>query len=301
MYKRQEASPRLTNPVFQSLSTKNGLPQDVVNDIAISDDGFVWIATEGGLVRWDGVRTKRITDSSNTLLDSSVYRLALQGSEGLWFSIFGKGNYYLDFSTQKIVQIEPTSYYDIEGVVQHAQTFHWYTKNKLVIALHEEVQLFDTEKNKLTSIAKLPTELLENNHIIRAAITIDDILLIATSKGAYIKNIHDTEQPLVCLDYLGETPQNIDNINAKFLLLDKQNRVWISTVLGVFVTQKEDFLAQVNGVKRNVFEQVVPDRNVWTMVQHKDNAFWLGTNKGLYQLVKSSKGCLLYTSPSPRD
>ncbi|MEC7134012.1 MAG: hypothetical protein VXW99_11360, partial [Pseudomonadota bacterium] len=51
------ASPRLSNPVFQSLSTKNGLPQDIVNDIVINEDGFVWIATEGGLVRWDGVRT----------------------------------------------------------------------------------------------------------------------------------------------------------------------------------------------------------------------------------------------------
>lgn len=285
-----EASPRLTNPVFQSLSTKNGLPQDVVNDIVISDDGFVWIATDGGLVRWDGVRTKRITDSTNTLLDSSVYRLALQGSEGLWFSIYGRGNYYLDFSTQKVVQIEPASYHEFEEHVQHAETFHWHTTTKLVIALNEEVQLFDTEKNKLTRIAKLPSELLENNHIIRAAITIDDILLVATSKGAYVKYVQDTEQPLVSLDYLGETSQNIDNINAKFLLLDEQNRVWISTVLGVFVAQKEDFLAQVNGVKEHVFEQVVTDRNVWTMVQHKDNAFWMGTNKGLYQLVETSTG-----------
>ena len=72
------ASPRLSNPVFQSLSTKNGLPQDIVNDIVINEDGFVWIATEGGLVRWDGVRTKRIAGPDNSLIDSSIYRLALK-------------------------------------------------------------------------------------------------------------------------------------------------------------------------------------------------------------------------------
>ena len=284
------ASPRLSNPVFQSLSTKNGLPQDVVNDIAISEDGFVWIATEGGLVRWDGVSTKRITGPENTLVDASVYRLSLQGSEALWFSIYGRGNFYLDLATQDVVQIEPTNYHDIEGVVQHAETFHWYTASKLVMALSEEVQLFDTEKNELTRIAKLPSALLENNHIIRAAMTIDDILLVATSKGAFVKNINDTEQPLVSLDYLGGTPQNIDNINAKFLMLDKQNRVWISTVLGVFIADKDDFLAQVNGAKDSVFTQVVSDRNVWTIVQHKDNAFWMGTNKGLYQLAQTANG-----------
>lgn len=284
------ASPRLSNPVFQSLSTKNGLPQDNVNDIVISEDGFVWIATEGGLVRWDGVKTKLVTGPSNTFADAFVHRLALQGTEALWFSVYGRGNYYLDLANQTVTQIQPTYYRDIEGIVQHAETFHWYTPNKLVIALNEEVQLFDTETKELHRIAKLPAALLDNNHSIRAAITIDDVLLVATTKGAYVKNIHDTQQSLVSLDYLGDIQQNKDNINAKFLLLDDQNRVWISTVLGVFVAQKDEFLSQVNSKKESVFSQVVSDRNVWTMVQHKDNAFWMGTNKGLYQLVQTSNG-----------
>lgn len=284
------ASPRLSNPVFQSLSTKNGLPQDVVNDIVISEDGFVWIATEGGLVRWDGVRTKLVTGPDNSLADASVHRLALQGSEALWFSIYGRGNFYLDLATQNVVQIAPTKYHAIEGVVQHAETFHWYTPSKLVIALSEEVQLFDTEKNEITRIAELPAPLLENQHSIRSAITIDDVLIVATTKGVYVKTIFDAEQPLVSLDYLGDTEQNIDNINAKFLMLDEQNRVWITTVLGVFVADKKDFLAQVSGVKKNVFTQVASDRNVWTLVQHKENAFWMGTNKGLYQLVQTANG-----------
>ena len=67
------AAPRLSNPVFQSLSTKNGLPQDIVNDIVINSDGFVWIATDGGLVRWDGIRTKRVAGPDNLLFDASIY------------------------------------------------------------------------------------------------------------------------------------------------------------------------------------------------------------------------------------
>ena len=48
------ASPRLSNPVFQSLSTKNGLPQDIVNDIEQDKHGFIWFATQDGLQRFDG-------------------------------------------------------------------------------------------------------------------------------------------------------------------------------------------------------------------------------------------------------
>ncbi|WP_394224359.1 EAL domain-containing protein [Alteromonas gracilis] len=282
------ASPRLSNPVFQSLSTKNGLPQDIVNDIAINKDGFVWIATEGGLARWDGVSTKRITGQDNALIDASVYRLALQDTDALWFSVYGRGVYYLDLATQDIVQIKPTHYRNIEGFVQHAETFHWHTPSQLIIALSEEIQQFDTNTKQLSSIATLPTSLLESNQSIRAAITIEDTLLVATTSGVFTKSVNDKNQPLTPLDYLGEVEENLDNANAKFLLLDDKNRVWISTVLGVFVASKQDFLAQVRGEKDNVFKQVVSDRNVWTLVQYKDNAFWMGTNKGLFQLTKTA-------------
>src|SRR5437016_948986 len=32
-----------------------GLPQSVVTDILQTRDGYIWLATEGGLVRFDGV------------------------------------------------------------------------------------------------------------------------------------------------------------------------------------------------------------------------------------------------------
>ncbi|MEC9060946.1 MAG: diguanylate cyclase, partial [Pseudomonadota bacterium] len=280
----------MSNPVFQSLSTKNGLPQDIVNDIVINEDGFVWIATEGGLVRWDGVRTRRVAGPNNTLIDSSIYRLALQGTEALWFSVYGRGVYYLDLATQEVVQIEPTYYPDVEGFVQHGESFHWQDESHLIIALAEEVQRFNTQTKTLERVAKLPERLLGNNQSIRAAITIEDTLLVATTSGVYVKDITEVEQPLQPLEYLGDIPDNIDNPNAKFLLLDQNDRVWISTVLGVFVASKQDFLKQVRGQKDNVFTQVVSDRNVWKLVQYKDDAFWMGTNKGLYQLSKKASG-----------
>ena len=284
------ASPRLSNPVFQSLSTKNGLPQDIVNDIVINEDGFVWIATEGGLVRWDGVRTKRIAGPDNSLIDSSIYRLALQGTEALWFSVYGRGVYYLDLATQDVVQLEPTYYHDFESFVQHAETFHWQDDTHLIIALTEEVHKFNTQTKTLERIAKLPEPLLGDSESIRAAITVEDTLLVATTSGVYVKDINNLEQPLRRLDYLGDIPENLDNANAKFLLLDDKDRVWISTVSGVFVAQKQDFLKQVQGEKEHVFTQVLSDRNVWTLVQYKDDAFWMGTNKGLYQLSKKAGG-----------
>ncbi len=43
-------------PQFDSWTTENGLPQNSVNDILQTRDGYLWLATHGGLVRFDGVR-----------------------------------------------------------------------------------------------------------------------------------------------------------------------------------------------------------------------------------------------------
>jgi len=37
-------------------TTDNGLPQNVVRDVCQSPDGYLWLATMDGLVRFDGVR-----------------------------------------------------------------------------------------------------------------------------------------------------------------------------------------------------------------------------------------------------
>ncbi len=41
---------------FDTWTTENGLPQNSVNDILQTRDGYLWLATFGGLVRFDGVR-----------------------------------------------------------------------------------------------------------------------------------------------------------------------------------------------------------------------------------------------------
>jgi ligand-binding sensor domain-containing protein/signal transduction histidine kinase len=45
-----------TQSRFDSWTTENGLPQNSIRDILQTRDGYLWLATEGGLVRFDGAR-----------------------------------------------------------------------------------------------------------------------------------------------------------------------------------------------------------------------------------------------------
>ena len=50
------ASPAAAQSRFDVWTTENGLPQNSINDIVQTRDGFLWLATYGGLVRFDGTR-----------------------------------------------------------------------------------------------------------------------------------------------------------------------------------------------------------------------------------------------------
>ena len=65
--------------------TENGLPQNTVHAISQTKNGYVWIATEGGLARYDGVNF-RIFDRQNTPdLPSNYIRALLEDRKGnLW-------------------------------------------------------------------------------------------------------------------------------------------------------------------------------------------------------------------------
>jgi signal transduction histidine kinase/ligand-binding sensor domain-containing protein len=50
------APPSSAQSRFDSWTTENGLPQNSVNDIVQTRDGYLWLATYGGLARFDGWR-----------------------------------------------------------------------------------------------------------------------------------------------------------------------------------------------------------------------------------------------------
>ena len=51
--------------LYRSWGTEEGLPQASAYSIVQTDDGHIWFGTQGGLIRFDGVRFE-LYDNSNT-------------------------------------------------------------------------------------------------------------------------------------------------------------------------------------------------------------------------------------------
>lgn len=78
------------SPIIRSWGTEDGLPQNTVNAMTQTRDGYLWLATQDGLARFDGVRFKSFSlkDGLPSVNISSV----LEDRRGtLWIGTSGSG------------------------------------------------------------------------------------------------------------------------------------------------------------------------------------------------------------------
>lgn len=85
-----EAAPPLDAHSLQAWTMKDGLPQTSVNDMAQTKDGYLWLATFGGLSRFDGTHFE-VFDQTNGLVEPRVLALDLGPDGALWIALESGG------------------------------------------------------------------------------------------------------------------------------------------------------------------------------------------------------------------
>src|SRR5437867_1239533 len=79
----------LHDTVLDSWSTENGLPQNSVYAIMQTRDGYLWLATQEGLVRYDGVRFTLFNRRNVPALKQNDITTLLEASDRtIWLGTF---------------------------------------------------------------------------------------------------------------------------------------------------------------------------------------------------------------------
>lgn len=76
---------------------EDGLPQNTVNTIFQTKDGYLWIGTQAGIARFDGIEFKPFDKSVVSELKDDFIRTLMEDKEKiLWIGTNGGGLYYFD-------------------------------------------------------------------------------------------------------------------------------------------------------------------------------------------------------------
>lgn len=86
-----DASKQMTQYMLSTWEIPQGLPQNTVEEIAQTPDGYLWLATQEGLGRFDGIRFTVFDRGNTPELESNLINALLADSKGrLWIGT-GKG------------------------------------------------------------------------------------------------------------------------------------------------------------------------------------------------------------------
>jgi signal transduction histidine kinase len=88
---------------------ENGLPQNSVKSIAADHEGFIWLTTESGLVRFDGRSFFTFNKANSAITDNRFYDIEpdLGGSKRRLYAVGEVGNY---MRIEKGIAVNDTSY-----------------------------------------------------------------------------------------------------------------------------------------------------------------------------------------------
>jgi signal transduction histidine kinase/ligand-binding sensor domain-containing protein len=134
--------------VVDNWQIEQGLPSNSIINIAQSSDGYLWVGTNGGLARFDGLKFN-VSDIANTgvLTSNRITSVSEDKSKRLWLGTYGGGLCYLDKGKFFRFDLEPyTSNYISTGIV-------YQLRNEVIITTAYDGFL-TFKNNKLTHFKK---------------------------------------------------------------------------------------------------------------------------------------------------
>jgi ligand-binding sensor domain-containing protein/AraC-like DNA-binding protein len=250
--------------VVDSWTIKNGLPANTVQDISQTPDGYLWLATTNGLVRFDGLRfTVFNTKNTPEITNNHITRLYVDREGILWF-----GAYYGDLAHIKNGKFK--KFYlarNIGGII--IKSIYQDIHGKLWVGTFGQ-GLFFLEKDKIIQY-KSPGELSINKSIASLYEDSKGNLWTGTLDGLYLlRNGMLEKKKLKIIN---------QSFNVFSIFEDCESNLWIGTNLGLIQIKenKHFLLSKKDGLRNDYITAILEDvhRNIW-----------VGTSSGIIRLKK---------------
>ncbi|MFA6469755.1 MAG: two-component regulator propeller domain-containing protein [Bacteroidota bacterium] len=272
---------------------EEGLPQSSVNDVLQTKDGFMWLATFGGLVRFDGVQFT-VFDRSNTsgMRSDRILTIMEDHTGALWCGTEDgvlrlKDNVFSAFLTSDgIVQYSPTMMQeDRRGVL-------WATASGTPYRFENEkfstvTVIRDSAMARRAMADPSGIWLAHRKEVLRTLG--DSIMLIMDLQNKITSNIVDfVEYPAGSETYwLATTGDGIVRISkGDTTILNEKNGLPSHFIMSFFVDKSGTlWVTAFNGISRWDGKRFVPmqtvsgigDKEMYTLTQDFEGNYWAGT------------------------
>ncbi|KNC66435.1 hypothetical protein AC626_16890, partial [Pseudoalteromonas rubra] len=173
------------------LSPAEGLSQSYVNTLLVDDNGYLWLATEGGLNRYDGYQVLEVGGPNQDLNKMQIDRI-YQDENGIIWIASGRAGLF-SYDPEKDSYRRYTSAPESEEDYFKNSVFQMLSKSRyeLWLGRAQNVAVMDTRTGNITQEIMLPVE--DRQMAVRGLLKHDNLLFIASAERLFVYNT-DTEQ-----------------------------------------------------------------------------------------------------------
>ena len=259
----------------QSWSTDAGLPQASVHQILQSRDGYLWLATEGGVVRYDGVVFKVFSHETDPAFTSNDVTSIAQDADGTLR--FGTADGLVELRNGRFHRVGDTgpgpaavAPPQSESSVHRADGTTWTWNGRQVTARSGDRTVH------WSAGAELPGSRVQTLILDRAGTA-----WIGTNRG------------LVTATFSSPYPELVPALGGNSILsilLDAEGNLWIGTET-----------SGLHALRPRAFREVpqLADEEVSSVVESSDQSIWIGTREnGLRHLIASPSAIRLASAPA---
>ena len=286
----------------QVWTTENGLPQNTVQAIVQTQDGYLWIGTQEGLVRFDGLNFTVFDKGNTPAFKSNDIRFLQQDRQGrLWIStsyglVCRHNGQFTGYTTNEGL---PDN--SIGPVVEDAGGNVWIgSDGGLVRFENGKFKTFTVEQGLSMNVIQTLCARADGSVVVGTATGVQSVkgdsfstLLISSSLlPGNITAIAETKKGQLVfgtVDSLVAFDANMTMIGSfalpnrvNALLVDRGDVIWIATAGGVGRLRNGSIerFTSTDGLSSNLVLSIFEDR---------EGSIWIGTEAGGLNLLKSKK------------
>ncbi|MEO9891359.1 two-component regulator propeller domain-containing protein [Aurantibacter sp.] len=250
-------------------SLDDGLSQVSINDMLQDSLGFVWIATQNGVNRFDGqeFRHYRYKESDTTTISGNLTNKLVQDTAGnIWVGTIGNGlSYYnpnLDNFERIRLENSDSNSEVISALVNDSSGAIWAASR--ISGLHKLTRANDD--------SFFQDNYFENKPISALSLDSKQNLWVGTPKGEIYQfdlgeEIHEQETPFV---------KAVGHLQAFY---HTEKSLLIGSDYGLFIYNLEK--KEVKSFNLGAIESS-PTRHVVSFLKQDEHSVWVGTGSGLY-------------------
>jgi signal transduction histidine kinase/ligand-binding sensor domain-containing protein/DNA-binding response OmpR family regulator len=251
----------LTQYVQDKWDTRDGLPRNYVKAILQTRDGYLWVGTQAGLVRFDGARFTIYNSTNTPELISQNIRVLVEDRQGaLWMGTDGGG-------VVRLANGRFTHYGETEGIpYQVVHTMHVDRRGQVWAGTFRGgLAVFDGQKFKRLTDEAIGPYSIRSIEEDRAG-----TLWIGTDGGGIRQYVNGQVR-----DWVGNS--GLPGGVVWPILHARDGSVWIGTYDGLahWKNGAIDTYTTRNGMPSNIVSSLMQDR---------DGSVWVGTSGGLVRL-----------------